>query len=143
MSPTTLVVGFRWGELQWLGSTEQVLKQHGFDIAFVPCKATVTVFANELPPLQHQQSNDEHRKVLYPAASEDSLEKGLEERSENLVTRLNTYDTQPAKWTKDQEELVRWCTVACFGSPSAVNRWTKTLTKEKEIWKQALMNVAK
>lgn len=115
-------------------ATEQVLTQHGFDVAFVPSKATAKVLAEELPSLQ---SNEENRltTVLYPASlqAKTNLEEGLQKRGKFLVTRLNTYDTLPAKWTKDQVNLARQCKVACFGSPSAVNGWTKNLDEGNKI----------
>jgi len=108
-------------------ATEQVLKKHGLEVAFVPSKATAKVLADELP---HLQSADNRRTtVLYPASlqAKMNLEEGLDQRSEFVVTRLNTYDTRPAEWTEDQINLARQCTIACFGSPSAVNGWTKNI----------------
>lgn len=106
-------------------ATEQVLKKRGFEVAFVPSKATAKVLADELP---HLQSSDK-TTVLYPASlqAKMNLEEGLDQRGEFAVTRLNTYDTRSTKWTEDQTNLARQCTIACFGSPSAVNGWTKNI----------------
>lgn len=107
-------------------ATEQVLSQHGLDVAFVPTKATAKVLADELPAFQRE---GHLTTVLYPASlqAKTNLEDGLSKRGDFLVRRLNTYDTLPAEWTQDQVMLAKQCKVACFGSPSAVNGWTKNL----------------
>jgi uroporphyrinogen-III synthase len=110
-------------------ATEQVLTQHGLNVAFVPSKATAKVLADELPALKNHRGEDHLTTVLYPASlqAKTNLEDGLGKRGEFLVRRLNTYDTLPAVWTQDQVTLARQCKIACFGSPSAVKGWTKNL----------------
>lgn len=110
-------------------ATEQVLSQHGLDVAFVPTKATAKVLAEELPAFQSRKEEGHLTTVLYPASlqAKTNLEDGLSKRGEFLVRRLNTYDTLPAVWTQDQVMLAKQCKVACFGSPSAVKGWTKNL----------------
>ena len=112
-------------------ATEEALKQRGFDVAFVPSKATAKVLVSELSPVEAKEKRK--TTILYPASAQakPALQEGLEQRGEFAVTRLNTYDTVPAKWTKEQIDLARKCKVVCFGSPSAVNAWLQNLESDE------------
>jgi len=103
-------------------ATEQTLKMNGFDVSFVPTKATAACLVLELPLVNDDSTPT---TVLYPASERaaTTLQDGLTNRGMFEVTRLNTYNTVPAKWTSDELELAKKCKIACFGSPSAVKAW--------------------
>jgi uroporphyrinogen-III synthase len=48
------------------------------------------------------------------------------------VTRLDTYDTTTAVWTKEQKELGSTVSIACFGSPSAVKGWLSNMDNDED-----------
>jgi uroporphyrinogen-III synthase len=110
------------GQIAAVGkATEHVLKSRGFEVSFVPTKATAKVLVQEISPIKGQATTT----ILYPASeqAQTTLQDGLQDRGSFEVTRLNTYNTVPAVWTLEEMQLARQCHIACFGSPSAVKAW--------------------
>lgn len=108
-------------------ATAEALRACGLDVTFVPGKATAKTLAAELP--SRTEAGDVTR-VLYPASRQaaDTLQRGLEARTDAAfaVTRLDTYDTVPAVWSRGEEAALLpsgATVVACFASPSAVAAW--------------------
>jgi uroporphyrinogen-III synthase len=100
------------------GSSKPLIAR-GLTPIFEPSDSTGETLAAELP-LEYGL------KVLYPssALAENTLAAGLENRGFQ-VTRLNTYCTVPAIWSKEQEELARSVQIVTFASPSAVKIWSE------------------
>lgn len=100
------------------GSSKPLIAR-GLTPIFEPSDSTGETLAAELP-LEYG------KKVLYPssALAENTLASGLENRGFQ-VTRLNTYCTVPAIWSKEQEELARSVQIVTFASPSAVKIWSE------------------
>jgi uroporphyrinogen-III synthase len=99
--------------------TSKPLKAAGIVPVFEPSDATAETLAAEMP-------SSLGSSVLYPssAIAENTLAQGLEKRGFK-VTRLNTYTTVPAIWSKEQEKLAKEVDIVTFGSPSAVKTWAE------------------
>jgi len=97
--------------------TSKPLKEKGFEPVFEPSDSTAASLAKELP-------DQWGTRVLYPSSSlaEKKLETGLSERG-FTVTRLNTYTTIPAPWSKHQLETARQADIVTFASPSTIKVW--------------------
>lgn len=106
-------------------ATEETLLQHGLHVDFVPTKATAKTLVQELPPSTQATREGRFTKVLYPASvkAKPTLQNGLNERGTFHVMRLDTYDTIPATWDKEQIRMAQTVRIACFASPSAVEAW--------------------
>jgi len=105
-------------------ATKETLENLGIRVEFVPSKATAATLCMELP----EEYTDMPTKVFYPASAQakPTLQEGLEKRGFE-VTRLNTYDTVPAKFSDAQFSSAKDADVVCFGSPSAVKAWLKNM----------------
>jgi len=100
--------------------TSKPLIAAGINIVFEPSDSTAETLAAELP-------TSLGTSVLYPssAIAENTLSNGLESRGFR-VTRLNTYNTVPAVWTKEQQEMARTVDIVTIASPSAAKIWSET-----------------
>lgn len=109
-------------------ATERMLGKLGIPVTFVPSKATAEDLANRLPKPRMSPS------ILYPASAraKSTLQTVLETRGFE-VTRLNTYDTVTAQWSKEQKEKSKEVKVACFASPSSVEGWLQNTMNNREV----------
>lgn len=109
-------------------ATQAALEKYGIPVDFCPSKATANTLVEELPVLRDGTT------LLYPASAKaaTTLQDGLQSRG-FVVTRLNTYDTTIATWTEEQKELANRMTVACFGSPSAVEAWLQNSNQNRNV----------
>ena len=112
-------------------ATEESLRAKGIPVSFTPSKATAATLVNELPAISKDRATI---NVLYPASAKakKTLQKGLEARTDTSfkVTRLDTYDTVPAKWTEEQLKIAQEdIKIVCFGSPSAVQSWVEKVNE--------------
>eukprot|EP00934_Nitzschia_sp_Nitz4_P003076 Nitzschia sp. Nitz4//scaffold48_size128905//81693//82598//NITZ4_003607-RA/size128905-processed-gene-0.251-mRNA-1//-1//CDS//3329553003//3066//frame0 len=112
------------------GATKEMLERSGIQVAFFPSKATAATLAKELVPT----SKSNGTTVLYPtsARAKDTLQNDLKARG-FCVTRLNTYDTVTAVWSKKQRESSRTVDIACFASPSAVSGWLQNTENNNNV----------
>jgi len=112
-------------------ATEEKLNDAGISVTFVPSKATAATLAKEL----ELRDGEQPTSVLYPASAraKKTLQDGLTSRG-FVVTRMNTYDTVTATWTRDQIESAERAQVACFASPSAVKGWLKNTNKNTRVF---------
>ena len=109
-------------------ATEAALTKFGIQVEFCPSKATAKTLVAELP------AKGETTTLLYPASAKaaTTLQDGLSERGFQ-VTRLNTYDTVTADWTRDEQDTSSRVEIVCFGSPSAVKGWLKNTGNNKNV----------
>ena len=105
--------------------TSKPLEEKGFKPVFEPSDSTAETLAKEL-------SDQWGTRVLYPSSSlaETKLETGLSERG-FTVTRLNTYTTIPAPWSREQLETARQADVVTFASPSTIKVWAERVGTDK------------
>ena len=105
-------------------ATKETLENFGIRVEFVPSKATAATMCMELP----EEYTDLPTKVFYPASAQakPTLQKGLEKRGFE-VTRLNTYNTVPVKFSEDQIKSAKEADVVSFASPSAVIAWLENI----------------
>ena len=111
-------------------ATKKALTNAGYDVSFVPSKATGEVLAEELPIFDKVKLH----RVLYPASAKaaDTIQKMLEARKDAsfVVTRLNTYDTVSVEFSDDDmESIMDNVQIACFGSPTSVNSWLENVDR--------------
>jgi len=108
-------------------ATSKELERLGFKVGFVPSQANGETLAAELPP----KAEGVVTKVLYPASAKarNDIQEGLDAREDATfqLQRLNTYDTIPATFTKEQLATIDQIEIACFGSPSAVKAWLQNI----------------
>lgn len=99
--------------------TSKPLIAAGIHPVFEPSDSTAETLAAELP-------TSFGTSILYPssAIAENTLARGLESRGFK-VTRLNTYNTVPAVWTKEQQELAQNVDIVTIASPSAAKIWSE------------------
>jgi uroporphyrinogen-III synthase len=111
-------------------ATEKALQDFDIPVSFVPSKATAVTLAVELDLV-----SGEGTTVLYPASAraKKTLEDGLASRG-FAVTRLNTYDTVTATWTKEQQETSKNVQIACFASPSSIKGWLQNTGNKKDVY---------
>jgi uroporphyrinogen-III synthase len=105
-------------------ATKDALSKQGFQVDFVPSKADGETLGDELPPLRKMGLNN----ILYSASvkAANTIQDKLQKRKDASfrVHRLNTYDTVPVIFTKEQlTTAMDDVQVACFGSPTAVDAW--------------------
>ena len=111
-------------------ATKKALTNAGYDVFFVPSKATGEMLAEELPIIDKVKLH----RVLYPASAKaaETIQKSLEGRKDAsfVVTRLNTYDTVSVKFSNEEMKYIMDdVQIACFGSPSSVNSWLENVDR--------------
>ncbi len=111
-------------------ATQKALTDQGFDVDFVPSEANGEMLAEELPPVDAMRLNN----VLYPCSAKaaDTIPENLDKRKDASfrVERLNTYDTIPVNLSDDElDTIMDDVSIACFGSPSAVDAWIKNVDR--------------
>jgi len=101
-------------------ATAKIIEKEGISDVFVPSKAHAKDLAAELPDAK------ENGRILYPVSklAKDELQVLLGERGFE-VQRFDTYTTEPADWTEEDEKLAASARIVTFGSPSAVRVWAK------------------
>lgn len=115
-------------------ATKKTLTKQGFEVDFVPSKATGEALAEELPPVGEMRLNN----ILYPASAkaaktiQENL--GLRKDASFRVERLDTYDTVSVRLS-DQElqTAIEDVHIACFGSPTAVDAWLENVDRSLGI----------
>ena len=111
-------------------ATKKALTNAGYDVSFVPSKATGETLAKELPIFGKVKLH----RVLYPVSAKaaTTIPDALEARKDAsfLVTRLNTYDTVSVKFSdEDMDTIMDDVKVACFGSPTSVDSWLENVDR--------------
>jgi len=114
-------------------ATNEALLKVGIRTEFVPSQANGATLSAELPSINTNENGV--TRVLYPASAKarNDIQDGLMARKNKdgkqlfEFKRLNTYDTVPATFTKEQLTQIDDIQIACFGSPSAVEAWLKNV----------------
>lgn len=118
-------------------ATQAVLEKAGIPVVFCPSVATAKVLVQELPPVVSSKNDDNGQatatSVLYPASAKaaTTLQDGLTARGFD-VTRLNTYDTVTATWTKEQLATAQQTTVVCVASPTSIQGWLANAQRQQQ-----------
>lgn len=90
---------------------------------FIPTLATGQALAEQLPI-------SKRHKVYYPtsALASSVVENILKDRG-CIVKRWNIYTTVANEWTAEQQKLAETSCIVAFGSPSAVNIWSRRVVE--------------
>lgn len=102
-------------------STADVLRAVGFNIAFIPSKATGKSLISEFPTC------DTSTEVVYPASfkASNAIVDGLLHKYGIAVKRIDTYSTEEDLFDDNKLSLCKGSHIVAFAAPSAVRSWAK------------------